>query len=206
MRRYISKDLADSVYDYDGTSAGIDMPSEWRARAHCMQLSEKLVGQFTFSRFIQWKTVAEDYLYVSSMVEAISQMFTRAVTDGSGSGERSKMHVADTDFHVEFHEATMRVVDEGLRNYGLSNVTSFLNNWMDITAAASTINATFRDRISTTFTKDLIANQRYSFYNKESETLSLPPPLFSMLPLYRRELGETAKFGSLGTLFTTAIF
>ncbi|KAH7985637.1 hypothetical protein HPB52_025497 [Rhipicephalus sanguineus] len=99
----------------------------------------------------------------------------------------------------------MRVVDEALRRYGLSNRTSLLNNWMDITAAVSTINATFRDRISTTVTRDLVANHQYSFYDNGSEALCLPP-LFSMLPLYRQSLGETAKFGSLGTLFATAIF
>ncbi|KAL1428734.1 hypothetical protein MTO96_016908 [Rhipicephalus appendiculatus] len=201
MMRYISKDLANSFYDYEGTSDLTDMASEWRVRAECMQLSEKLVGQFTFGRFILWKTDAEDYVYVSSVVDAVSGQLMHVT--GSRNGPSGKIRAAD--FHVEFHEDAMHVVHEALGKYGLSNRSSLLSNWLDIAAAMSTINATFRDRISTTYTRDLVTEQRYSLYDNRSGTLSLPP-FFAMLPLYRRHLSDTTKYGALGTLFATAVF
>ncbi|KAH6929947.1 hypothetical protein HPB50_007216 [Hyalomma asiaticum] len=196
MMRYISKGLANSLYDYEGV---IDMATDMRARAECMQLSEKLVGQFTFGRFLIWKTDAEDYLYVSSVVGAVSGQLMHVI------GSRNGPKLRAADFHVEFHEDAMRVVDEALGKYGLSNGSSLLSNWMDIAAAVSTINATFRDRIATTYTKDLVAEQRYNLYNNRRGALSLPP-FFAMLPVYRKHLSDTTKYGALGTLFATAIF
>ncbi|XP_050033292.1 endothelin-converting enzyme 1-like [Dermacentor andersoni] len=205
MMRYIGKDLASSWHDYEGTRAGTSMASEWRARAECMHLSEKLVGQFTFGSFISRETAAEDFTYVSSMVRAISGQLIHVKRSGSESVHSDQLTVDEADFHVEFHEATMRVVDEALANHGLSNRSSLLSNWMDITAAVGSINTTFRDRIPTTYTRDLVAKQRYDLYDYRSGTLTLPP-FFAMLPVYTRHLTDTANFGALGTLFATAIF
>ncbi|XP_037579692.2 endothelin-converting enzyme 2 [Dermacentor silvarum] len=203
VMRYMSKDIASSWYDYEGISPATDMASEWRGQAECMQLSEKLVGQFTFGRFILWKSDAEDYWYVYSVVSALSAQLMLAIQSSPWSGHSGRLNRAD--FHVDFHVDAMRVVDEALGKYGLSNRSSLLSNWMDIAAAVSTINATFRDRISTTYTRDLVAEQRYNLYDNQSGALTLPP-FYAMLPVYRRHLSETTKFGALGTLFATAIF
>ncbi|XP_075551308.1 endothelin-converting enzyme 1-like [Dermacentor variabilis] len=200
MMRYMSKDFASSWYDYEVTNSGTDLDSEWRGRAECMQLSEKLVGQVTFGRFILWKTDAEDYAYVRSVVSAVSDQLVRVMPLNGRVGLLST-----ADFHLGFHEDAMRVADEALGKYGLSNRSSLLSNWMDIAAAMSTVNATFRDRIPTTYIRDLVAEQRYNLYDNQSGALTLPP-FFAMLPVYRRHLSETTKFGTLGTLFATSIF
>ncbi|KAK8781306.1 hypothetical protein V5799_017346 [Amblyomma americanum] len=206
MRRYVNQDLANSWYDYVGASVRPDQPADWKAHTDCMQLTEMLVGKLTFGRFVLWKVDGEDHDYVRTMAEVIARGLVQQVSEkAQWSHQRGRVPVELRDFRLELHVDNMRVVEEALGQRGLANRTSLISNWMDVAAAMSIINDTFRDRISTTYVKDLVARERYSLFDNTSRTLSLAP-MFAMLPLYRRQLSDTAKFGALGTLLAKACF
>ncbi|KAH9368536.1 hypothetical protein HPB48_000323 [Haemaphysalis longicornis] len=202
MRPYIDNALARSWYQHKGMNEG----GEWEARADCLRLTEQLVGRLSFEQFSLLTTDADDYGYVSSIRKEISEQLIRKITERTAWSRRSgRSPVEAADFRISFHEDSTNVAKESLDNLTLRNRSSLLKNWLDIVAAMTAVNATLRDRIPSTFVRDLVENARYSLFDNRTGTLSLPP-LFAMLPVYRAQLSDSMKFGALGTLLGTASF
>ncbi|XP_077485244.1 endothelin-converting enzyme 1-like [Amblyomma americanum] len=201
MRRYIDKALARSWYDHDDDTSVMFDSDKQRSQADCVQLVESLVGPLTFRRFMLWSGNSSQPK-LSSMKAVILKQLKKEI-------ERAQIYgPAEHYFHAsdyrDLTEDPLKVLDKVFGSeWNLSNSSSLLSNWMDVAAAVSIVNATFRDLISTTYVKDLVTKEQYSLFDDRKGTVSFPP-MYAMLPVYDQHLSDAANFGALGTLFATA--
>ncbi|XP_049529037.1 uncharacterized protein LOC125947785 [Dermacentor silvarum] len=94
-------------------------------------------------------------------------------------------------------------LDKALEKWEITNKSSLFGNWMYIAAAVSKVDASFGYLIRTAHVRNLLQNQWYDLLDDWSGTLSLQP-LLATLPVYRSQLNDAAKYGTLGTLVATA--
>ncbi|KAK8785056.1 hypothetical protein V5799_008576 [Amblyomma americanum] len=202
MRRYIDHALARRWYDYEDVSPVRFESDNQRSQADCMQLVESLVGPLTFRRFTLWSGDSNQ-AKLSSLRDIISEQLKKKLTRAQIYGA-TELYFHAYDYGSYPNADILKALDEAFGSeWKPTNSSSLLSNWIDVAAAISTVNATFRNLISTAYVKDLVAIEQYSLFDERRGAVSLPP-MYAMLPVYDQHLSDAANFGALGTLLAMA--
>ncbi|XP_065299436.2 endothelin-converting enzyme 1-like [Dermacentor albipictus] len=208
MGRYIDEAFASAWYKYEAASKAVSDSSERRAQAYCVLLVENLVGPLAFRRFALVNGDI-DWSFVSSTTAAITVQLVKKVT-----GNRDMQYLPPADLNIasslahvgngSSHEEALMALDKTLEKWEITNNSSLLNNWMYVATAVNKVDASLGDQIRTAHVRNLLQNQWYDLLDDLSGTVSLQP-LLATLPVYKRNLNDAAKYGTVGTLVATAL-
>ncbi|XP_050042369.2 endothelin-converting enzyme 1-like [Dermacentor andersoni] len=216
MGRFISASLSNLWYTgsasaRDPTASG-DPSFSTPSAADCLQLTESLLGWSLFQHFAVAKVNQSVMNSVKVMADIIGTGLVRRLEVAPWLSQMDPPHsvevfVTKADFEDVLYQSS-RFSVPGALAAALANVSdmhpsSFFTNWVNTAATTAQLPKRTWDQVSTSYIADIRNNDHFVAFDSARQSVRLPP-YFAMVPVFHRDVTDSANYGGLGAILGAA--
>ncbi|XP_065299320.1 endothelin-converting enzyme 1-like [Dermacentor albipictus] len=216
MGRFISASLSNLWYTGSATArdptASGDPSFSTPNAADCLQLTESLLGWSLFQHFAVAKLNQSVMNSVKVMADIIGTGLVRRLEVAPWLSQMDPPHsvevlVTKADFEDVLNQSS-RFSVPGALAAALANVSdmhnsSFFTNWVNAAATTARLPKSTWDQVSTSYIADIRNNDHFVAFDPARQSVRLPP-YFAMVPVFHRDVTDSANYGGLGAILGAA--
>lgn len=216
MGRFMSASLSNLWYagaasTRDPTVSG-DPSFSTPSAADCLQLTESLLGWSLFQHFTVAKVDPSVLNSVKAMADTIGTGLVRLLEVAPWLSLKDPSHlieafVTKADFEDVLYQSS-RFSVPGTLSAALANVSdmhpsSFFTNWMNAATTTARLPKSTWEQVSTSYIADIRNNDHFVAFDSASQFVRIPP-YFAMVPVFHRDVTDSANYGGLGAVLGAA--